>query len=47
MDDSHRYMELYGIDLADMTPYTHVIEADDLGEHEVLGLALDILGVGE
>ena len=27
IDDSHRYMELYGIDLNDMSPYTHIIEA--------------------
>ena len=45
IDDSHRYMELYGIDLNDMTPYTHIIEADDMGESEVLETVLEILGV--
>ena len=42
-DDQHRYQSLYGIGLDDMTPYTHVIEADDLGESEVLSMALKIL----
>ena len=44
IDDSHRYMELYGIDLNDMSPYTHIIEADDMGESDVLEMVLKILG---
>lgn len=43
-DDQHRYQSLYGIALDDMTPYTHVIEADDLSELEVLNMVLEILG---
>ncbi|MBH33276.1 MAG: hypothetical protein CMB75_02625 [Euryarchaeota archaeon] len=42
-DDKHRYQSLYGIDLDDMTPYTHVIEADDKGESDVLNMVLEIL----
>jgi cytidylate kinase len=42
-DDQHRYQSLYGISLDDMTPYTHVIEADDLDESKVLSMVLKIL----
>lgn len=42
-DDQHRYLSLYGISLDDMTPYTHIIEADNLGKTEVLEMVLKIL----
>ncbi len=44
-DDSHRYETLYGISLDDLSPYTHVIESDDLTEHQVLQAVLDVLEV--
>ena len=29
-DDNQRYKELYGIDMADMAPYTLIVDADDI-----------------
>ena len=39
-----RYMELYGIDLDDMSPYNLIIEADEKGEDEVFELVQIELG---
>ena len=33
-----RYMDLYGIDLDDMSPYDLILEADDKDEEEVFQL---------
>lgn len=41
--DAVRYQELYGIDLADMTPYDHIIHADALDIDGVLNAALQHL----
>ncbi|MFQ3321392.1 MAG: (d)CMP kinase [Candidatus Poseidoniales archaeon] len=37
-DDMDRYMDLYGIDLDDMSPYDLILEADDKDEEEVFQL---------
>jgi cytidylate kinase len=34
-DDMERYSELYGIDLDDMSPYSLVVDADELDANEV------------
>ena len=39
-----RYRELYGIDLDDMSPYTLVVDADELDAEEVFGVVSTVLG---
>ena len=41
--DLERYMEMYGLNPEDNTPYTHVIDASALTKQEVLSEALKIL----
>ena len=43
-DDNQRYMELYGIDMADLTPYNLIIDADEIDADEVFRLVSDELG---
>ena len=43
-DDMVRYMELYGIDLDDMSPYNLVIGADEKDEDEVFEIVKMALG---
>ena len=43
-DDMDRYRELYGIDLDDMSPYTLVVDADELDAEEVFGVVSTVLG---
>ena len=38
MDDKERYRILYDIDLDDMSPYSLIINADDIGADEVFNL---------
>ena len=38
IDDMERYLELYGIDLGDMSPYTLIVYADDKDEEEVFSI---------
>jgi cytidylate kinase len=38
MDDKERYRILYDIDLDDMSPYSLIIDADDIGADEVFNL---------
>ena len=43
-DDKGRYLELYEIDLDDLSPYNLVIEADDKDEDEVFAIVDSKLG---
>ena len=43
-DDMERYHELYGIDLDDMSPYTLVVDADELDAKEVFAVVITALG---
>ena len=43
-DDNQRYKELYGIDMADMAPYTLIVDADDIDADEVFRLVSNELG---
>lgn len=43
-DDNQRYIELYGIDMADLTPYNLIIDADEIDADEVFRLVSDELG---
>ena len=43
-DDKERYMELYGIDLDDTSPYNLVVDADDKDEDEVFDAVNSNLG---
>ena len=43
-DDNQRYMELYGIDMSDMTPYNLIVDADDSDADEVFRLVSNELG---
>jgi len=45
MDDMDRYMELYQIDLDDLTPYNLVVDADDLDAKGVFNVVNSELGV--
>ena len=45
MDDMDRYMELYQIDLDDLTPYNLVVDADDLDAEGVFNVVNSELGV--
>ena len=38
-----RYMELYGIDLDDMSPYNLIIDADEKDEDEVFDIVANEL----
>ena len=42
-DDMARYLQLYGIDLDDMSPYTLIVHAEEKGEEEVFKLVSDEL----
>ena len=42
-DDKDRYLQLYGIDLDDLSPYTLVVDADEKDEEEVYNLVSDEL----
>ncbi|MBR79578.1 MAG: cytidylate kinase [Euryarchaeota archaeon] len=42
-DDMDRYMELYGINLDDMSPYNLVIDADEKDENEVFEIVVNEL----
>ncbi len=41
--DLDRYMTMYGLNPEDSEPYTHIIEASEIGADEVLVKALEIL----
>lgn len=41
--DSQRYMAMYGLNLEDKQPYTHVVDATHIGLDEVFSLTLEIL----
>ena len=41
--DLHRFQELYQLDPADKTPYTDIVDADELSAEEVLSLVLEII----
>ena len=43
-DDNQRYMELYDIDMSDMTPYNLIIDADEIDADRVFRLVSDELG---
>ena len=43
-DDMERYRVLYGIDLDNMSPYTLVVDADELDADEVFGVVSTALG---
>ena len=43
-DDNQRYMELYQIDMSDMTPYNLVIDSDEIDANEVFRLVSNELG---
>lgn len=43
--DNARYQRLYDIDMSDLTPYSLVIESDNLAPQQVLELTLDALGL--
>ncbi|MBJ33062.1 MAG: cytidylate kinase [Euryarchaeota archaeon] len=43
-DDNQRYLELYEIDMEDMTPYNLIIEADNLDANEVFSIVSEELG---
>ncbi|MEC7707044.1 MAG: cytidylate kinase family protein, partial [Candidatus Thermoplasmatota archaeon] len=43
-DDNQRYMELYQIDMSDMTPYNLVIDSDEIDADEVFRLVSNELG---
>ena len=43
-DDNQRYMELYGIDMSEMTPYNLIIDADEIDADEVFRLVSNELG---
>ena len=38
IDDKERYQILYDIDLDDMSPYSLIIDADNIGADEVLSI---------
>ncbi len=42
-EDLHRFHELYRLNPADMTPYTDIVEADELSAEEVLSIVLEII----
>lgn len=41
--DSKRYMKMYGIDPEQPEPYTHVVDATDIGTDEVFSRVVEIL----
>ena len=43
-DDNQRYMELYEIDMSDMTPYNLIIDADEIDADGVFRLVSEELG---
>ena len=43
-DDNQRYLELYEIDMEDMSPYNLIIEADNLDANEVFSIVSEELG---
>jgi len=42
-EDLHRFQELYQLDPADKTPYTDIVDADELSAEEVLSAVLKII----
>ncbi|MDP6292539.1 MAG: AAA family ATPase [Candidatus Thalassarchaeaceae archaeon] len=45
IDDKERYRILYDIDLDDMSPYSLIIDADDIGAEEVFSIVQSEIGV--
>ena len=44
IDDKERYRILYGIDLDDMSPYSLIIDADNIGADEVFSIVQSKIG---